>query len=465
MKKRLLNVCFAGLALSAAGLANADPVKIFTPQLTSHAAISGAAVSIAADSVVDGNLAAQAAVTIGAGFAEAQDIYAGAAVTTGASSTVKNIYAGAAAGIGAVASAQNINAGAAITLGASANVQLINAGAAITFGAGASGSEEEWMAPSNVAFGDIHTATDMTGALAQIAIARQALATLSTPPITGDAHATHPLLTTMGGHISLAPGVHYGSALTLAANSTVTFIPTDSQGNHNGSHHVYIVNLSDALTVGADTTFVLEDDEGHTATIIWNVGAAVTLGAGTDFIGTAFVGGAFNAATSDVSCGNIYASGAVSVGSIGSLKVDGDPDKCPSTANASPTDSFAIRGGQFSVAADTVTAVCEAFTDSHQLAGPFTSYSSSDDHLSIKQKNGGVFSVFAYADDDDDSKIYITADFFSVPVSTPDDPTEIILLSPEVEVQRGEGMTLAQVLEADPCYIALSAVELSIDEN
>jgi hypothetical protein len=355
VKNRLLNICLAGLALSAVGLANADPVKIFTPQLMSHAVISGAAVSIAADSVVDGHLAAQAAVTIGAGhFAVAQDIYAGAAVTTGALSTVKNIYAGAAASVGAAAFAQNINAGAAITLGAHADVGFISAGAAITFGSGASGSETEWMALSND--DDIHTATDMANALAQITIAQQALATLSTS-INEQAHATHPLPTTMGGRVSLAPGVHYGSALTLAANSTVTFTPTESPEGGNGSHHVYIVNLSEALTVGANTTFKLgEGVEGDTATIIWNVVAAVNLGAGTEFIGKAFVSGAFNAATSDVSCGNIYATGAVSVGSIGSLSSADEPSECRSNANASPTDSFTIsEDGQFSVTDNTAS--------------------------------------------------------------------------------------------------------------
>jgi hypothetical protein len=41
------------------------------------------------------------------------------------------------------------------------------------------------------------------------------------------------------------------------------------------------------------------------------------LGAESTFVGTAFVDGAFTAATSDVLCGNVYASGAVSVRNIG----------------------------------------------------------------------------------------------------------------------------------------------------
>jgi hypothetical protein len=71
MKNKLFKTCLTGLALSVAGLAHAqaagDPVKIFTEALMSHAAISGAALSIAADKVVTGDIAAQAAVSIGAG--------------------------------------------------------------------------------------------------------------------------------------------------------------------------------------------------------------------------------------------------------------------------------------------------------------------------------------------------------------------------------------------------------------
>jgi hypothetical protein len=52
-------------------------------------------------------------------------------------------------------------------------------------------------------------------------------------------------------------------------------------------------------------------------TIIWNVGGALNLGAGTSFAGTAFINGSVSGATSSVSCGNLYAQGAVAIGSIG----------------------------------------------------------------------------------------------------------------------------------------------------
>jgi hypothetical protein len=348
-KNRVLKTCLTALAFSVAGLVNAqnapaEPVKIFTPQLISHAAISGAALSIAADSAIDGNLAAQAAVTIGAGLkSQTQHIYAGAAVTTGALSTVKNIFSGAATGIGASAHAQNVHAGAAITVGAGGDVQAVYAGAAITLGAGASKSTTMLAGGANMlstADEDIHNATSMAAAITQIGVAQAALSTLND---------TNSLYTTMGS-TTLQPGVHSGSALSIDASSIITFkAPQDT----STTNHVWVINLTEALTVGAGTVFVTDVHKDDTATIIWNVGAAVTLGAGTEFIGTAFVGGAFSAATSDVSCGNIYATGAVSVGSKGAVADGlggttlGAPLDC--VTNASVSANFEVEGRAYSV--------------------------------------------------------------------------------------------------------------------
>jgi hypothetical protein len=358
MKNKLFKTCFTGIVLSVASLANADDsgglVNIFTPQLTSHAAISGAALSIAAVSVVDGNLAAQAAVTIGAGLnTQTQNIYSGAAVTTGAQSTVKNIFSGAATGLGAGAHAENVHAGAAITVGAGGEVHGVYAGAAITYGAGVTYGEgnhqpkllDETANTASDAPEDIHNATSMKAAIDQIGVAQAALSTLIDT-------TTAPLYTAMGGFEVLAPGVHQGGAVNIAANSVVKF-SADNQSSEP-MNHVWVINLSEALTVGAATVFETEVPEGDTATIIWNVGAAVTLGAGSKFIGTAFVGGAFGAATSDVSCGNIYAIGAVSVGSIGALGVeDGVSNPVACDTNASELADFEIKDGAFSLGGTT----------------------------------------------------------------------------------------------------------------
>ena len=280
----------------------------------SHAAISGGAINIAASSTVNGDLAAQAAVVIGANTVVNHEIYAGAAVTTGALSTVKNIFSGAAAGIGANAIAENIHAGAAITVGASGNVQDVYAGAAITLGAGASTTgvlNSDANADQNADAGDIHNAGNMTDVIAQIVATQSALSALN------GANPNHNLLGTTMGSQWLTPGVWEGGAVSIAANSNITFDASNDPDPSN-TDHVWVINLSEALTVGAGTHFEVTGlTAGHTASIIWNVGAALTLGAGTSFRGTAFVGGAVNAATSSVSCGHLYATGAISIGSIG----------------------------------------------------------------------------------------------------------------------------------------------------
>jgi hypothetical protein len=114
------------------------------------------------------------------------------------------------------------------------------------------------------------------------------------------------LPTTLTGG-SFAPGVYRGTAVTIAANSQIEFI------NDAGlTNPVWIFNLDAAMNAGAMSTFVAPDS----GTVIWNVGGALTLGAGTDFSGVALVEGAVPAATSWVTCGNLYATAAVSIGSL-----------------------------------------------------------------------------------------------------------------------------------------------------
>ncbi|PKH02299.1 hypothetical protein CXF72_12475 [Psychromonas sp. MB-3u-54] len=286
----------------------------------SYAAISGAAINITASSTVNGDLAAQAAVVIGADSV-VHNIYAGAAVTTGAWSNVENIFSGDATSLGANAIAQNIHAGAAINVGAEGDVQAVYAGAAITLGAGASTTgvlTEDANADDYAETGDIHNAGNMTDMIALITDTQSALSALEPSPENG------PLSTTMETR-TLAPGVWKGSAVTIAASSTITFDADESTDNED---HVWVINLSDALTVGALTNFeIIGLNDTDTATIIWNVGAALTMGAGTSFRGTAFVGGAVTAATSSVSCGHLYATAAIGIGSIG-VDSEGDAVSC-----------------------------------------------------------------------------------------------------------------------------------------
>ena len=283
MKNRVLKTCLTALTLSVAGLANAqetgEPVKIFTEQLTSHAAITSAAISISADSFVDGHIASQAA------------------ATTGARSEVQNIVSGAATGIGAAAKTCDIYAGAAIAVGAGSTVGVLTAGGAVTLGAL---TQRDVMCDSAPAV----VTRDFDAANAQIKSAQSALDTLPASRLV-DAY-------TLAGKMDT--GVYEGAAITIPANTLITF-------DANGQDGIWIFKLSGAMTVGAGSEFEIIN-AGDNNAVIWDIGGALTLGAGSTFLGTAFVEGAVSGATASVSCGNLYATGAISIGSIGSIGGD-----------------------------------------------------------------------------------------------------------------------------------------------
>ncbi len=332
MKKIVLKTCLTSLFLSMSALAAAN--QTFTVPSTAdnfypkHSAIAGAALSVAAGSCIEKDVAAQAAVTIGAN-ATANNLYAGAAVTVGADSDVEDIYAGAAVGLAANAKSENIYAGAAVTLGASSYASDIEAGAAITLGAGSTAYDvyagaattgatvRAYNSDGNLIRGNVDShgerdniaamaAFPMQDALDAITTVQRELTALATSDINGDiTDANEYVLGTYMGSATetteLAGGVYEASALNMPADATIVFT-----GNA-------IINLSDALTLGANTTI---DDGGYI--VIWNVGGALNLGAGTNFAGTAFVNGSVSGATSDVQAGgHLYAQGAVAIGSIG----------------------------------------------------------------------------------------------------------------------------------------------------
>ncbi|MFT6908511.1 MAG: hypothetical protein ACJAS1_005213 [Oleiphilaceae bacterium] len=341
MKKIVLKTCLTSLFLSMSALAAAN-VAITVPTsaqnfYSDHSAIAGAALSVAAGSCIENDVAAQAAVTIGAN-ATAHNLYAGAAATVGADSDVENVYAGAAAGLAANATAFNIYAGAAVTLGAPSDALDIEAGAAITLGAGSTARDVYAGAATTGAtvraanvYGNIISGNvDSIGLIANSAVNNSGYIDVMAPFAMQDAldaitaaqvdltdHATsdntpndltdaneYVLGTYMGSATettTLAGGVYEASALNMPADATIEFTGPA------------IINLSDALTLGANTTI---KDGGHQ--VIWNVGGALNLGAGTEFAGTAFVNGSISGATSDVQTGgHLYAQGAVAIGSIG----------------------------------------------------------------------------------------------------------------------------------------------------
>jgi hypothetical protein len=285
------------------------------PDLVGYSAVAGAALNISADSIVTDELGALAAIGIGARTdtaniysatgavgtgdgGNAENIYSGAAVSIAANANVKNIYALAAVTLGASGSAENIYAGAAITLGGLSTSLDVYAAAAIT-GGGATSQTANTNTNTAPAI-DVYKETfDIDAALDQIASAQESLFSLEDDFNLDVGYANHIFET----------GVWKGSAVTIAANSTIQF---DGMGEENP---IWVFNLDAALVIGAATQFeIIRAGEG--ASIIWNLGGSLSLGAGTSFLGTTFISGAVAGATSEVSCGNLFTTTAIGIGSM-----------------------------------------------------------------------------------------------------------------------------------------------------
>jgi hypothetical protein len=173
----------------------------------------------------------------------------------------------------------NVSAGGTITLGASATAGDLHASAFAVPGSATTGTQTT---PNNV----------LTDQLQEIADAKTALSALATN------YTPAPTM----GTTTLLPGVYYyASALDITANAVITF---DGGG---ASNPVWIFNVDAAIVVGADVTFVIINNPGNDASVIWNSGSYTTVGASTPFVGTLFAEGlvSFGAGAS-LPCGNVF---------------------------------------------------------------------------------------------------------------------------------------------------------------
>jgi hypothetical protein len=289
--------------------------------LVDYSAVAGAALNISVDSLVTNELGALAAIGIGARTDTANlysdkgavntgdggksgNIYAGAAVSIATNATVKNVYAAAAVTLGASGKADSIYSAAAITLGALSTSQYVYAASVIT-GDGAN-SKTAFTVTAPI-IGLYEENFDIDGALEQLNNAQKSLLSLK----------NYFNLDVGYGSNTFESGVWKGSAVTIAADALIQF---DGKGEENP---IWVFNLDSALVVGAGAQFEIIN-AGAGASILWNLGGSLSLGNGTSFVGTAFVTGAVTGATSEVSCGNLFAKMAIGIGSMISTN-------CPST--------------------------------------------------------------------------------------------------------------------------------------
>jgi hypothetical protein len=311
VKSKLTNLFLGSVLFSISTGTKAS--LLLGPDLVGYSAVAGAALNISSDSIVTDDLGALAAIGIGARTDTANIYSAAGAVGTGDGGNAENIYAAAAVSIAANANVKNIYAQAAVTLGASGSAENIYAGAAISLG-GFSSSLDVYAAAaitgggstSQTAFTDTATVIDsyketfdIDAALEQLASAQESLFSLEDDFNLDVGYTSY----------IFEPGVWKGSAVTIASNSTIQF---DGMGEENP---IWVFNLDAALVIGAATQFeIIRAGEG--ASVIWNLGGSLSLGAGTSFMGTAFISGAVAGATSEVSCGNLFTTTAIGIGSM-----------------------------------------------------------------------------------------------------------------------------------------------------
>jgi hypothetical protein len=242
------------------GASESNASLLLIDDMKGYSVISNAAITVAAGANISGNIGAVGAVSVGAG------------------TNTKNIFSGAAIDLGAGTTSEDLNGAAAITVGAGSSYASLN---------------EETL--------------DLLKAIKQIESAQSELYGIKNDFSLSDGI----------GSFVFNPGVYKGIALTTVADSIITL---DGNGEENP---LWIFNLSGAMSVGANNIFKI-NNAGSGANVIWNLGGALTLGAGTSFLGSAFVDGAVTSgAGSEVSCGNFYSTAAVSVGTITSNNCTG----------------------------------------------------------------------------------------------------------------------------------------------
>lgn len=146
--------------------------------------------------------------------------------------------------------------------------------------------------------GDNVNTSGVNNAMVQLSMAQQALNRMD------DATVLSP---TVGGIIDLKPGVYTASALTTAAGTTLNL---DGGGIDNP---YWVFNIPTYLVTGASTKINIVN-AGANASVFWNTGGYVAMGASTSFLGTVLSGAYISqGAGSDFACGNLFASSYVSV--------------------------------------------------------------------------------------------------------------------------------------------------------
>lgn len=237
--------------------------------------VTGAAATLGAGSSISGDLSAAGAATIGANAFVAGNVISGAAASIGAGSVIGgNIITGAATTIGANSILSgDITSGAAATIGASSSVAgNVAAYGAITVGAGSTVGSQTSLAANAAPTPNTTLASHLSDF--SIDLARSVINLQSKLTAYGEGTA---LPATFDS--PLVAGVYSADSLTIAGGTSLVL---DARGLDNQS---FVFNINTFLALGASTKITLIN-AGANDKVFWNVGGYVSIGASSIFTGT-----------------------------------------------------------------------------------------------------------------------------------------------------------------------------------
>jgi len=146
--------------------------------------------------------------------------------------------------------------------------------------------------------GNFINTADVHSALGELAIARSAISGMGS----GTA-----LPATMSGSVTLAPGVYSASVLTTVAG---TELKLDGGGADNP---YWVFNLDSFVSTGASTIMSIFN-AGPKASVVWNTGGYVSMGASTVFLGTILSNEYITAGANSTLIGNAFSNSYVTLG-------------------------------------------------------------------------------------------------------------------------------------------------------
>ena len=209
--------------------------------------------------VVTGDVMSGSYTSLGAGAKVDGGIFSGGYTTTGAMSAIT----------GATSTVSgSVLSGSYVTTGVSSIISgAVAAVGYISEGAGSSAGSTKEVLPAAL------MTKEQSIDLQHVIDARAALNAMGSGTALG--------ATMDGTATQLVAGVYSAASLTTAAGTTLTL---DGQGLAN---QTWVFNITDLLTFGASTKIILTN-AGAGASVIWNSGGYVTLGANAEILGSIF---------------------------------------------------------------------------------------------------------------------------------------------------------------------------------